>query len=318
MVGQAGRSRKTRGEPIVTQLISEQTSGVFIIAATPFADDGSIDYGSIDTLVEFYIGQGVSGLTVLGMMGEANKLSADEQLSVAKRFIDRVAGRVPIIVGVSSAGMDNLVALSQKTMDFGAAGVMIAPTPGLGTDEKLMGYFDSAINALGPTIPVCYQDYPQTTNVHISVDCLNKMIAAHPSLVMFKHEDCPGLGKLSHIRQSSDEEGVRRVSVLCGNGGLYLPQEMMRGADGAMTGFAFPEMLVQVVDKFKHGDVDGAEDLFDAYLPLARHEQQPGFGLAIRKETLRRRGAIACAHTRKPGPSASKTDLEELSRLMDR
>lgn len=302
----------------MTQLISEQTSGVFIIAATPFANDGSIDYGSIDTLVEFYIEQGVSGLTVLGMMGEANKLSAEEQLSVAKRFIDRVGGRVPIIVGVSSAGLDNLVALSKQTMDFGAAGVMIAPTPGLGTDEKLMGYFDSAINALGAEIPVCYQDYPQTTNVHISVDCLNKMIGMYPSLVMFKHEDCPGLGKLSRILKSSDDGGVRRVSVLCGNGGLYLPQEMMRGADGAMTGFAFPEMLVQVVDKFNQGDVDGAEDLFDAYLPLARHEQQPGFGLAIRKETLRRRGAIACAHTRKPGPSMSEKDLEELSRLMGR
>lgn len=302
----------------MTQLISEETSGVFIIAATPFSDDGNIDYDSIDMLVEFYIEQGVSGLTVLGMMGEANKLSAEEQLSVAKHYIDRVAERVPIIVGVSSAGLDNLVALTKNTMDLGAAGAMVAPTPGLGTDEKLLGYVDSVINALGEDIPVCYQDYPQTTNVHISVDCLNKMIGMYPSLVMFKHEDCPGLGKLSRIRQSSDEDGVRRVSVLCGNGGLYLPQEMMRGADGAMTGFAFPEMLVQVVDKFNRGDLDDAEDLFDAYLPLARHEQQPGFGLAIRKETLRRRGAIACAHTRKPGPSVSKTDLEELTRLMDR
>ncbi|MDA8637630.1 dihydrodipicolinate synthase family protein [Rhodospirillales bacterium] len=302
----------------MTQLISEQTSGVYIIAATPFAEDGSIDYASIDTLVEFYINHGVSGLTVLGMMGEAPKLSAEEQLAVAKHYIDRVGGRVPVMIGVSSAGLNNLVALSQRTMDFGAAGVMIAPTPGLGTDEKLIGYFSSAIEALGSEIPVCYQDYPQTTGVHISVSCLNQMIADFPSLVMFKHEDCPGLGKLSQIIETSKTDDVRRVSILCGNGGLYLPQEMMRGADGAMTGFAFPEMLVQVIDMFRADDNDAAEDLFDAYLPLARHEQQPGFGLAIRKETLRLRGAISTATTRKPGPTASNKDLEELSRLMTR
>ena len=302
----------------MTQLISEQTSGVYIIAATPFAEDGSIDYASIDTLVEFYINHGVSGLTVLGMMGEAPKLSAEEQLAVAKHYIDRVGGRVPVMIGVSSAGLNNLVALSQRTMDFGAAGVMIAPTPGLGTDEKLIGYFSSAIEALGSEIPVCYQDYPQTTGVHISVSCLNQMIADFPSLVMFKHEDCPGLGKLSQIIETSKADDVRRVSILCGNGGLYLPQEMMRGADGAMTGFAFPEMLVQVIDMFRADDNDAAEDLFDAYLPLARHEQQPGFGLAIRKETLRLRGAISTASTRKPGPTASTKDLEELSRLMTR
>lgn len=302
----------------MTQLISEKTSGVFIIAATPFADDGSIDFDSIDTLVEFYISHGVSGITVLGMMGEAPKLSAEEQLDVAQHFITRVNGRVPVVIGVSSAGLDNLVSLSKRTMDQGAAGVMIAPTPGLGTDEKLLSYFDGVFDGLGSDIPVCYQDYPQTTGVHISADCLNKMIGAHPSLVMFKHEDCPGLEKLSRILDASVGGNVRRLSVLCGNGGLYLPQELMRGADGAMTGFAFPEMLVQVVDMFRSGDVDAGEDLFDAYLPLARHEQQPGFGLAIRKETLRRRGAIKSAMTRKPGPSANETDLKELSRLMTR
>lgn len=291
---------------------------MFIIAATPFDNDGAIDFRSIDSLVEFYISHGVSGMTVLGMMGEAPKLSAEEQLGVAKHFIDRVDGRVPVIVGVSSAGLDNLIELSRRTMGFGAAGVMVAPTPGLCTDEKLKGYFRLVINALGGDVPVCYQDYPQTTGVHISVDCLNEIITEHPSLVMFKHEDCPGLGKLSRIRDSSDKDGVRRVSLLCGNGGLYLPQEMMRGADGAMTGFAFPEMLVQVVQKCRAGEYDEAEDIFDAYLPLARHEQQPGFGLAIRKEALRRRGAIASSKTREPGPKATKTDIEELDRLMSR
>ena len=163
---------------------------------------------------------------------------------------------------------------------------------------------------------VCYQDYPQSTGVHISVDCFNRLVDDFAQLVMFKHEDCPGLAKLSALRAS--EAGRRRVSVLVGNGGLYLPQELARGADGAMTGFAYPEMLVQVVALYKAGEVDRAEDLFDAYLPMVRYEQQPGFGLAVRKETLYRRGAIACPATRAPGPSLSPTDLNELDRLMTR
>jgi 4-hydroxy-tetrahydrodipicolinate synthase len=134
---------------------------------------------------------------------------------------------------------------------------------------------------------------------------------------MLKHEECPGLSKVSRVRQASDE-GLRRVSILCGNGGLYLPQELARGADGAMTGFAFPEMLVAVIALHQAGEQDRAEDLFDAYLPLVRHEQQPGFGMALRKETLHRRGIISCPKVRAPGPSLSDTDKDELTRLIKR
>jgi len=108
------------------------------------------------------------------------------------------------------------------------------------------------------------------------------------------------------------------VSILVGNGGLYLSQELSRGVDGAMTGFAFPEMLVAVVALFRAGEQDRAEDLFDAYLPLVRHEQQPGFGLALRKETLHRRGVIASPKVRAPGPALSVADKNELTRLIGR
>ena len=135
---------------------------------------------------------------------------------------------------------------------------------------------------------------------------------------MLKHEDCPGLGKLTQIRDSSKSQNLRRVSILTGNGGLYLPQELARGADGAMTGFAYPEMLVEVVSLYAEGKEGHAEDIFDAYLPLVRYEQQPGFGLAVRKEILRQRGAIDCSVTRSPGPVLSQSDREELSKLIER
>ena len=298
--------------------LDESASGVYIISATPFSDDGALDLDSASRLADFYIEKGVSGITILGMMGEAPKLSPEEAERFLAHYLKHVAGRVPVVVGVSSAGLDNLQRLAVSSMQQGAAGVMVAPTPGLGTEEKVCGYFARVFAALGDDIPVCYQDYPFTTRSEISVPAFNRLVRDYPQLVMLKHEDWPGLGKLSRVRESAQQESLRRVSILCGNGGLYLPQELGRGADGAMTGFAYPEMLVNVVKLHQAGRIDEAEDLFDAYLPLVRHEQQPGFGLALRKEVLYRRGAIASARVRMPGPVLSDKDHHELTRLIGR
>jgi 4-hydroxy-tetrahydrodipicolinate synthase len=150
------------------------------------------------------------------------------------------------------------------------------------------------------------------------VSVVNRLIADLPQLKIFKHEDCPGHRKLSQLRQASEKDGLRRVSILTGNNGLYVPQELARGADGVMTGFAFPEMLVQVYELFERGRADEAEDLYDLYLPVLRHEQQFGFGLALRKETLRRRGVIASAKARDPGPRMDAMDHAEMDKLFAR
>jgi 4-hydroxy-tetrahydrodipicolinate synthase len=298
--------------------ISETTRGVFIISPTPFDETGAIDQRSTDTLVDFYLDKGVTGITILGVLGEAPKLSVVERRDFMTQVLRRVAGRVQIVVGASDPGTDNLVRFAKEAMDLGAAGLMIAPVAGLRTDDQVYGYWAAILERLGPDIPVCYQDYPQTTSVVSSVFVLNRLIDAFPNFVMLKHEDCPGLGKITSLRDSARDGARRRVSILVGNGGLYLPQELRRGVDGAMTGFAFPEMLVEVCAKFFAGAVEEAEDLFDIYLPVLRHEQQPGFGLAIRKEILRRRGAMASSKIRHPGPALTPADHRELDGLLDR
>jgi 4-hydroxy-tetrahydrodipicolinate synthase len=296
--------------------LNETARGIFVISATPFADDGALDLESVDPLVEFYLQHGVHGLTILGLMGEAPKLTPDEAVSFVGRVLGRVAGRVPVVVGVSSPGLATLKALTSRAMDLGAAGVMIAPAHGLRGDEAVEGYFRLVCDAIGD-VPVCLQDYPQETGVPLGVPLINRLIDAFPQIVVFKHEDCPGLVKLSRIRAGA-REGHRRLGILVGNGGLYLPQELARGADGAMTGFAFPEMLVEVYERFVAGDAEGAEDVYDRYLPFLRYEQQPGFGLAVRKEVLRRRGALRSAAARLPAPRLGATEYAELDRLLTR
>lgn len=298
--------------------LDETAEGVYIISATPFKDSGELDLESTKKLVDFYLEKGVDGITVLGVMGEAPKLTIEESKLFLDTVLKQVNQRVPIIVGVSNPGIDNLIDLSNFSMDNDAAGVMIAPPPGIGTEEKLYNFLTNILDKLDDRIPVCYQDYPFFTKSEISVATFNKIVEEYDQVVMLKHEEWPGLNKLSKLRKHSDNGDTRRVSVLTGNGGLFLPQEMQRGADGAMTGFAYPEMLVEVIKLHKQGRIDEAEDLFDIYLPYVRYEQQPGLGLAIRKETLLRRGAISSSKSRDPGPSLSAEDKKELIRLIDR
>ena len=298
--------------------IDEATAGVYVISATPFDDQGRVDKASTDSLVDFYINAGVDGMTILGILGEATKLTNEERLDFMAHVLKRVGGRKKIIIGASDPGTDNLVRFANEAMDQGAAGVMIAPIQGLKSDAQVYGYWAHVLKQLGPDIPVCYQDYPQTTMVTTSVSVLLRLIEEFPNLVMLKHEEGSGLNKITQLREGSVQKQLRRISVLVGNGGLYLPQELRRGADGAMTGFAYPEMLVEVCAKFRAGEAEAAEDLFDLYLPILRHEQQLGFGLAVRKEILRRRGIIASAHLRHPGPALTKTDHHELDNLLAR
>src|SRR5262249_25519014 len=158
------------------QLLDASAKGVYTIAATPFTDRGDIDWPSVDSLVEFYLQCGVQGLTILGMMGEAQKLSDQESAELTRYFLRRVNGRVPVVVGVPSPGASNLVALSRVARDAGAYGVMVAPLPGLKTETHIVAYFADVVAALGEKTPVVYQDYPQSTQADIAAESFVKIV----------------------------------------------------------------------------------------------------------------------------------------------
>jgi 4-hydroxy-tetrahydrodipicolinate synthase len=296
-----------------------RATGVYLIAVTPFSDDGALDLDSTDRMVDFCLHKGVSGLTLLGIMGEATKLTAEESRRFVQRVLTRVAARVPVVVGASAAGFAPMRELTESVMAMGAAGVMVAPPAALRSDEQIVAYFDMVQQTLGPEVPWVLQDHPVSTGVQMSPSVILRIIERCPGCVMLKHEDCPGLAKLSALRAASESGEVRRVSILTGNGGgLFLPEELRRGADGAMTGFAYPEMMLELCRAHAAGDLDRAQDIFDAYLPLARYEQQAGIGLAVRKHILAERGVIASSALRRPGPKLSAADIADIARLIAR
>ncbi|MEJ5989730.1 dihydrodipicolinate synthase family protein [Ramlibacter sp. PS3R-8] len=299
--------------------LDASAKGVYLITVTPFTDGGALDLASTDRMVDFCLEKGVTGLTVLGIMGEATKLTMEESRAFVRQVLARVGGKVPVVVGASAPGFAAMKELTQSVMELGASGVMVAPPPSVRTDDQIVQYFDMVNETLGPQVPWVLQDHPVSTTVQMSTSVILRILKNSPTCVMLKHEDWPGLAKLSAIRAASDKGDVKRVSILTGNGGgLFLPEEMTRGADGAMTGFAYPEMMVDVVAAHARGDRGRAHDLFDAYLPLARYEQQAGIGLAVRKLLFQQRGVIASAFIRKPGPRLSPQDVDDIAFLVKR
>ena len=289
-----------------------ETTGLHVVAQTPFQDDGAVDYDSIDTLSAFYYRHGAQGLTVLGVSGEAQKLTVDETIAVAARYVAAADGH-RIIAGVSHPNLATLVEVSAQVMAEGADAVMICPPGQVRTDEDLIRYFDAVYERIGD-VPTVLQDFPAASGVVMSVPAIDRLLAVFPQIGVIKAEDFPSPPKISRLRA----ELSRPVRILTGNNGQFLVREMERGADGPMAGFSYPEMLSGVHRLMTEGDRPAAHDLFNRYLPLLKHEAQGQWGIALRKEMMRRRGALKSAALRGPGPKLSETDLAELDFLISR
>jgi 4-hydroxy-tetrahydrodipicolinate synthase len=286
--------------------------GIFNILATPFDPQKQVDIGSLKKLADFQVGLGAHGLTILGVLGEAAKLTVDERHTVLDVVMDTVSGRIPVVVGTSHADTPTCIRLSREALAAGAAGVMIAPprmeNP---TDEALLALYGGIADAVDGAIVV--QDFPPVNEVIMSPDFLADLAEKVPAASYLKLEDPPLMQKIGAILERTD-----RFEIFGGLGGMFLLEELRRGCAGTMTGFAFTEILVAVFDAAAQGRLADAEAIFDRYLPLIRFENQPVINLPIRKELLRRRGAIACAALREPFAPIDWGTLDEIDWVLRR
>ncbi|MCX8134650.1 MAG: dihydrodipicolinate synthase family protein [Roseococcus sp.] len=296
-------------------MLSADAKGVCVICPTPFTPEGALDERSAATMTEAYAAAGATGLTILGIMGEAPKLDQEEAMALLGVVLRHARG-LPVVVGVSAPGYAPMRALAARAMAAGAAGVMIAPPSGLRGDDAVLSWLEGAAEAVAPA-PWVLQDFPQANGVHLSPRVI-AALAADPRCVMLKAEDWPGLDKISTLTGMMARGEMRRIAIDGGNGGLFLPEETLRGADGVMTGYAFPEMLVRLRALLAEGQREAAMDLFEAHLPLIRTEHQPGLGLAVRKYVLARRGIIAHPTLRAPAPKLSEATRAEVDAMLAR
>jgi 4-hydroxy-tetrahydrodipicolinate synthase len=293
--------------------MTTELKGVIPIAVTPFDAAGRVDEASIASLVEFEARCGVHGLNVLGIMGEAHKLSDGERRHVAEAFVKCVAGRFPVVVGTSHGGTAVAVELSRAAEAAGAAAVMVAPPPGLRGDAAILAHYRAVAAAI--SIPVVVQDEPVTTGVLLSPELLVRIAAEVPACRYVKLEEPPTPTKITALRRLP---GGDRLAIFGGLNAMYFCEELARGAVGIMTGVAFPDLLVRIHAAFARGDRREAAAIFDRHASYIRYEGQQGIGLALRKEVLRRRGAIATGVVRQPGPVLDDLTLRELGEVLAR
>ncbi len=293
-------------------------TGIIVVVPTPFDTSGQIDDASVERLIGHYLDLGVQGLTIMGVMGEGSKLSAAESQALMQRIFGVVDGAIPVIVGASNPDDDACIAIAEAAMGLGAAGAMISPKRGLSSDAAVTDYFASLCDRLGPDVPICVQDYPPASGVTVSVDGLAEMFRALPQLGMVKLEDMPNLCKLTDLLGRFKAGPQPRPTIFVGNNALFVDLELERGADGIMTGFAYPEALQQLYRAHADGDGERAAAIFERYLSLVRFEAQPGVGLAARKYILQRKGVIASAGLRAPGYELTPEDRADIDRMMAR
>lgn len=284
--------------------------GVWNIVPTPFTPSGDLDVASIRSLTDFVIGTGVDGLTILGVMGEAPKLADAERTAVIEATLAAAAGRRPVCVGISHAASDRAVAFAREAAALGAHSVMLAP-PQLAkaTDDAIRRHYLTVADAID--LPIVVQDYPPASGVQMSVALIATIAGEAPTCRTLKLEDEPSPPKVAAVCRAEP-----RIAILGGLGAIMLYEELRAGAAGTMTGFGFPEVLIDIVGRFRAGDDDGARDVFYRHLPLIRFENQPGINLPLRKHVYRRRGAMASERARSPVAPLDAGTKQELDRIL--
>ncbi len=286
--------------------------GVFSVLPTPFDASGDFDPGSLERVIDLFLAGGVNGFTALGVTGEVARLTEAEREAVLDSVVTHTNGRVPVVAGTTTEGLRTCIEYTKRAKAAGAAAVMISPprAPKLNSDAVARHYAEvaSAVD-----IPIIVQDYPPISGFAMEPALLVRIAREVPAARTIKLEDPPTPLKTTRILAQAQGIDVR---IFGGLGGVFLIEELMAGAAGAMTGFAFPEILVEIVTLFRAGRIDEAADVFYRSVPLMRFEFQEGIGMAIRKEVLRRRGALAHAGIRPPGGVLDATTATALDRVM--
>lgn len=285
-------------------------AGVIPILATPFHDDESLDLESLHGMIRFYRDLKVDGVTVLGVLGESNRLTDHERSQLIRTAV-RAADGLPVIVGTSHTGTSATIALSHEAANLGASAVMVAPSKQpVPSDAAVFEYYRRV--ASQSTLPVVLQDHPLSTEVHMSVDLMLRITRELPTVVCIKAEAVPSPQRIAALKAGL---AGRDVTVLTGLGALYGYFDLERGSDGFNTGFAFPEVLIAMVRAAREGDFPAARRIYTRFLPLLVFEQQPG--LAIRKEILRIRKLITCNRVRHPGATIDAANAAQLKSLLE-
>lgn len=262
-------------------------------------------------MIDFELEVGVHGVSILGFMGESHKMAESERQLIVRATVEQAAGAIPTWVGVRAYGTAGAIEQAREAQELGADAVFVAPLD-IQNDDALFAHYGGVAAAVD--IPVIIHDFPESFGTILSPGLIVRMANEIENVNYIKLEEVPVLDKLTQIRAKANAG----FGIFGGLGGVYFLEELQRGANGIMTGFAFPEVLVGIYNAFRAGDEDTAAGLFDRYIPLIRYEFQPKIGLAYRKFVYQQRGIIDTQYIRPPGRLIDDLTKKELSNLIGR
>lgn len=266
--------------------------GVWGVVATPFMGSAlDVDTDSLAALIGHYEAVGVTGLTMLGVFGEAASLDSAERARVLEVAVECTG--LPLIVGVTALATRPAieeVQTYQSVVGERLAAVMVQANS---TDPvKVISHLRSINEVTGARVVL--QDYPLASGVSIATSALVSIAKSCDFVVAIKAESPPTSVGVAELAASLP------IPVFGGLGGQGLLDELLAGAAGAMTGFSYPEALVACVNGWQSAGYEAARVALLPYLPLINFEQQAKIALAVRKECLKQRGLIEESDVRAP------------------
>ncbi|HHW31485.1 MAG TPA: dihydrodipicolinate synthase family protein [Clostridiaceae bacterium] len=270
-------------------------SGVFPILATPFNEDGSVDYDSLKELVRFELTAEVDGLGLFGMASETYTLLASEKYKIAEVVKNEIKGRIPLIFGSGHTSAEGAVQLSIEAQRQGADALMVmAPSMVKPDGKRLYEYFAKIAHAVD--IPIMIQDAPLASNVNIPSSLIAKLAKEFENIQYVKVEAPPTIIKIAEILEATQGD----VTVFGGMNGMYMYEEFLCGSAGTMPACEFPDVAVSIYRNFINGKHDEAREIFYKYLPMIRIGTLPNYAMSVHKEILKKGGVIKSAYVRNP------------------
>jgi 4-hydroxy-tetrahydrodipicolinate synthase len=287
-----------------------QLAGIYPIVPTPFLDQGEIDFASIERLIDFMAQKRVHGLAIMGALGEGHKLTDRERSAVIAAYRARLPKGMGLVVGARAPATDPAINMVRKARDLGADAILLGPHA-VQKDAPLLEYYRRVSDAA--EIPCIIHDYPAVTGITMTVDLIRHIYESAANIHYIKLEDPPTGAKMQALAKAAGP----RLKVFGALGGMYALEELELGATGIMTGFVYAELLVQLFALARNQQWEQAAKLFYDVVPLNRWEFQPGIGVSIRKQVLKRLGVFTSAKVRHPGPDADPKTMAQLFRIVD-
>ncbi|MBP8296007.1 MAG: dihydrodipicolinate synthase family protein [Burkholderiales bacterium] len=285
-------------------------TGVFPVLPTPFDDAGALDVTGLRTLVRYLLVCGVDGITYPGVASEVGKLSIAERLEMMAVVQAEVAGRVPVIAGVSAGDAATTTILAKAAVAGGCTALMIAAPPERPTAPAQIAWF-SAVAAAVPGATLMLQNVPPPVGAGLDPQVLIEVLSAVPAIRYIKEETLPSGQRLTAVLAGAP---ASLAGVFGGAGGRYITDELRRGAAGTMPAIELAEVHVALVAAHRAGDAARVRQLFTRMLPVLN--VQAVFRWSLTKYVLNKRGLISGMTQRMAGPVLDELDRADVDAFL--